>query len=106
MAATRASTTESVAETYTVSPSGSINSISKAIGLSKDGDTVEVEKGAYKGRIVVDKSIKLIGIDKPSIYGQGKRTTIKKREFGLLKRKKIETFQVILYDVTGLGQKN
>ncbi|MDA2920275.1 nitrous oxide reductase family maturation protein NosD [Desulfobacterota bacterium AH_259_B03_O07] len=71
-----ASTTKSVAETYTVSPTGSINSISKAIGLSKDGDTVEVEKGAYKGRIVVDKSIKLIGIDKPSIDGQGKGTVV------------------------------
>jgi len=31
---------------------------------------------------------------------------LRKREVGLLKRKKIETFQVIFYDLTGLSRKN
>jgi len=59
-----------------VSPQGELSSISRAIGLANDGDTIKVKNGVYKERIVVDKSIKLIGIDKPSIDGQGKGTVV------------------------------
>jgi nitrous oxidase accessory protein len=65
-----------LATTYRVSPSGLIISISKAIELSSDGDTIEVEHGVYKERIVVDKSVKLIGIKRPVIDGQGKGTVV------------------------------
>ena len=66
----------SVAETRTVSPTGSINSISKALELSSDGDTIEVEHGVYKERIVVDKSVKLEGINRPVIDGRDKGTVV------------------------------
>jgi nitrous oxidase accessory protein len=65
-----------LAATYSVSPSGLIISISKAIELSSDGDTIEVENGVYKERIVVDKSVKLIGINRPVIDGQDKGTVV------------------------------
>jgi len=104
VAAAGATTAESVAETYTVSPTGSINSISKTIALSNDGDTIKVENGVYTEWIVIDKSIKLKGIDRPSFDGQGKGTTIRKREVGLLKR--VENSQPIFHNQTGLYQKN
>jgi nitrous oxidase accessory protein len=65
-----------LAATFRVSPSSLIISISKAIELSNDGDTIEVEHGVYKERIVVDKSVKLIGIDRPVIDGQDKGTVV------------------------------
>lgn len=61
---------------YTVSPDGPISSISHAIDLAQDGDTILVGNGVYKERIVIDKSISLIGIDKPIIDGQGKGTIV------------------------------
>lgn len=67
---------ESVAATYTVSPGGSISSISKAIKMAKEGDAVEVQSGHYRERVVVDKPIKLIGIDKPVIDGHGQGTVV------------------------------
>ncbi len=65
-----------LAATHRVSPSGPIPSISRAIGLSSDGDIIEVERGVYKERIVVDKSVKLVGIDRPVIDGQEKGTVV------------------------------
>jgi nitrous oxide reductase family maturation protein NosD len=65
-----------LAATYSVSPSGVVISISKAIELSSDGDTIKVENGVYKERIVVDKSVKLIGINRPVIDGQDKGTVV------------------------------
>ncbi|MGB7291593.1 MAG: nitrous oxide reductase family maturation protein NosD [Thermodesulfobacteriota bacterium] len=65
-----------LAATYRVSPSGLIISISKAIEMSSDGDTIKVEKGVYEESIVVDKSIKLIGINRPVIDGKDKGTVV------------------------------
>lgn len=64
------------AATYSVSPSGLIISISKALELCSDGDTIKIEHGVYKERIVVDKSVKLIGINRPVIDGQEKGTVV------------------------------
>ncbi|MBI4228873.1 MAG: right-handed parallel beta-helix repeat-containing protein, partial [Deltaproteobacteria bacterium] len=64
------------AATHIVSSSGFINSISKAIELATDGDTIKVEGGVYKERIVVDKSIKILGLNNPTIDGQGKGTVV------------------------------
>jgi nitrous oxide reductase family maturation protein NosD len=65
------------ATTYTVSPTDSLDSISKAIEISKEGDTIEVKGGLYKERVVMDKPlIKLIGINKPVIDGEGEGTVI------------------------------
>lgn len=63
--------------TYIVSPAGSLDSISKAIELAKEGDTIEVKGGLYKERIVIDKPhIKLIGLNKPVIDGGGEGTVV------------------------------
>lgn len=65
-----------LAATYRVSPSGLITSLSEAIELSNDGDTIKVEHGVYEERIVVDKSIKLIGLNRPVIDGKDKGTVV------------------------------
>lgn len=76
MVASSALLSKAVAATYTVSSSGSSNSISKAIEGANEGDTIRVQRGHYKERIVVDKPVKLIGINKPVIDGEGKGTIV------------------------------
>src|SRR5579884_326688 len=66
-----------VAETtYTVSPTCPRHSISKAIEIANEGDTIEVKAGVYKERIVIDKPLKLIGINRPVIDGNGEGTVV------------------------------
>ncbi len=49
------------------------SSINSAIALSKNGDTVIVNKGLYlEGNIIVDKEITLLGKDQPILDGQKK----------------------------------
>jgi nitrous oxidase accessory protein len=63
----------SMATTWTVSPSGEIKTIKKAIQLANKGDTILVTKGHYKeGNIIVAKEVVLIGIDYPVIDGEYK----------------------------------
>jgi nitrous oxidase accessory protein len=76
VAAAATSPRESIAKTLTVSKSGALNSISKAVELSNDGDTIQVETGLYREHIVLDKSIELIGISKPIIDGNGEGTVL------------------------------
>jgi len=76
MASVLTSNAELIEADYTVSPDGPISSISHAIDLAQDGDTIVVGSGVYKERIVVDKSISLIGVDRPTIDGQGKGTVV------------------------------
>ena len=50
-----------------------IASLKKGIEAAKDGDTILLQKGIYKeGNIVITKSIRLIGIDKPVLDGENK----------------------------------
>lgn len=61
------------ANTIVVGKDRQIKSITKAIALAKPGDTIRVFPGTYsEGRITVDKSLTLIGIDFPVIDGQKK----------------------------------
>jgi nitrous oxidase accessory protein len=47
------------------------SSIATALTSSHDGDTIFVHGGLYKeGNIIIDKSISLIGVDKPVLDGQ------------------------------------
>jgi nitrous oxidase accessory protein len=77
MVASAVSGGEAIARTYIVSPDGSsISSISKAIRIADKGDSIVVKGGVYRERIVVDKPLKIIGIDKPIIDGERKGTVV------------------------------
>jgi len=59
-------------KTIFVSRSGSVNTITKAISLANDFDTIIVKKGEYaEGNIIVDKKITLIGEEFPIIDAKG-----------------------------------
>jgi len=63
----------SFANTIVVGKDKPISSITKGIELAKNGDTVKVYPGVYReGRITINKSITLIGINFPVIDGQKK----------------------------------
>ena len=50
-----------------------INSIKKAIEIAENGDTIIVEKGIYReGTININKQVKIIGINYPTIDGEKK----------------------------------
>jgi len=50
-----------------------VTSLKKGIELARDGDTVILQKGIYKeGNIVINKSIRLIGINEPVLDGENK----------------------------------
>lgn len=61
---------------HTVSPEGPYTSISAAIASAKNDDTIEVIGGIYKEHLIIDKSLKLIGINEPNIEGGGKGTVV------------------------------
>ncbi|WP_164111920.1 MULTISPECIES: nitrous oxide reductase family maturation protein NosD [Sphingobacterium] len=60
------------ADTIKVGNKESIKSIRKAIQIAKQGDTVVVEKGVYKGNITIDKPLTLIGNNLPTLDGEKK----------------------------------
>lgn len=50
-----------------------VTSVKKAVAMAKDGDTILVQKGIYKeGNIIIDKSIRIIGINQPVLDGEDK----------------------------------
>lgn len=61
------------AKTITVCSSCDVKTITEAIKLASDGDTILVKPGIYKeANIKIDKSISLIGEGKPTIDGEEK----------------------------------
>ena len=62
-----------LSKTIQVSPSGSIKSITEAINLANDYDTIRIHPGVYaEGNIFIDKKITIIGENFPVIDGKGK----------------------------------
>lgn len=59
------------AKVLTVGQGGTYKTISAAIGSASDGDTIRVESGTYVENLIVDRSVRLEGIDKPIIRGTG-----------------------------------
>ncbi|MCO1601796.1 NosD domain-containing protein [Desulfosporosinus nitroreducens] len=57
------------AQTIEVSPNGAITSINEAIAKAEPGDEITVQPGVYKGQVLIDKSVKLIGLNYPKIEG-------------------------------------
>ena len=64
------------AATLTVSPNSEFQSIKKAITAAQPGDTIEVHPGIYNENLLIDKQITLIGIDRPTIHGNGSGSVI------------------------------
>lgn len=51
-------------------------SIQSAIAAAKAGDTIRVESGLYTGQIILDKPLRLEGLGKPILRGEGKGSVI------------------------------
>ena len=61
------------ARTIVVGKNKAISTLRQGIKEAKDGDTVLLNKGVYKeGNIIIDKAIRLIGIDEPVLDGDNK----------------------------------
>jgi nitrous oxidase accessory protein len=61
------------ADTLTVSHTGNIRSIKKAIEISRPGDTLYIKSGNYvEGNILIEKSLVIIGENFPVIDGDNK----------------------------------
>lgn len=52
-------------------------SIAAAITLARPGDVVRVERGHYRERLVIDKTLTLKGIDRPTVSGGGEGDTLR-----------------------------
>ena len=63
----------SFAKTITVGKNQLISSLKKGIELANNGDTVLLLKGVYReGNIIINKSIRLIGLEEPVLDGENK----------------------------------
>jgi nitrous oxidase accessory protein len=61
------------ARVLVVSPGGSIKTVSDAVAVAADGDTILIRKSTYQvNNIVITKKITLIGDDFPTLDGGGK----------------------------------
>lgn len=65
--------TSTFANTIVVGKNQLISSLKKAIELAEEGDTILLQKGIYReGNIIINKSIRLIGLDEPVLDGENK----------------------------------
>jgi nitrous oxidase accessory protein len=61
------------ARTIVVGKDQVITSLQKAVDLAVDGDTILLHKGTYKeGNVVINKSVRLIGVNNPVLDGEQK----------------------------------
>lgn len=68
--------TSARAEILTVGPNRTYQTITSAIASAKNGDTILVVSGTYTENFVLDKSVRLEGIEKPIIRGSGQGSVI------------------------------
>ncbi|WP_301102815.1 nitrous oxide reductase family maturation protein NosD [Propionivibrio sp.] len=52
-------------------------SIAAAVRLAKSGDTVRVLRGYHEEHLVIDKPLRLIGVDRPTLSGTGRGDVIR-----------------------------
>jgi nitrous oxidase accessory protein len=69
--------TRSAAATLIVAPGGSPATLAEALDLAAPGDTVEVQGGVHPGPVVVGKSLRLVGKDRPVIDGGGRGSVVR-----------------------------
>ena len=62
--------TATAAETWVVAPTGAPRSLQEALGLAKDGDTIELTPGDYTGGVLIENR-------RLTIRGMGKRPAVK-----------------------------
>jgi nitrous oxidase accessory protein len=62
--------------TLVVAPDGTYTDLAAAVAAARDGDTVEVHGGSYRGPIVVEHAVALVGVDRPVIDGGGEGTVV------------------------------
>ena len=61
------------AKTIHVGKSQVVSSLRHAIKIANPGDTILLQKGIYKeGNLIIDKPLKLIGVDEPVLDGESK----------------------------------
>lgn len=61
------------ANTIVVGKDQVVTSLKKAIELAKNDDTILLQKGIYKeGNIIINKSVRLIGVNEPVLDGENK----------------------------------
>lgn len=60
-----------------VTSQGTYDSLSEALAQAKEGEKIEVYGGVYKGPLVVDRSVELVGYDWPVIDGGDQGTVVK-----------------------------
>jgi len=70
-----------VAAEWPVAPGGSI---SAAIQAARAGDTVRVQRGYYEEQLVIDKPLRLIGVDRPTLSGGERGDVIRVRSVDVL----------------------
>lgn len=63
---------QSIAKEIIVSQTGSINTITEAIRVANDFDTIVIKSGEYaEGNIIIDKKVTIIGENFPVVDGRG-----------------------------------
>ena len=67
---------QALEKTIRVSPRGPLTSVTDAINSASPGDTISVDGGTYRERLVVDKPLRLIGVNNPVIDGGGTGTVV------------------------------
>jgi nitrous oxidase accessory protein len=55
------------------------NSIASAIKAAQPGDVIQVERGQYPERLLIDKPITLVGVNRPTLSAQGQGDVIRVR---------------------------
>lgn len=67
--------TKSGAAEIWVNKNAAISSISQALSIAEDGDSIFIEAGIYKeGKILITKSLSIIGINNPIVDGENKNS--------------------------------
>ncbi len=61
---------------WSVGPKGDFSTISGALEAAADGDVIRVERGDYQERVLVDRSVQLVGNPGAVIDGQGQGSTV------------------------------
>jgi len=64
------------AESLQVGGPGGWPTITQALEIASDGDTVVVAPGRYREKLVIDKSVRLVGVEYPRIAGLGRGDVI------------------------------
>lgn len=72
-----AATTAGPGETMVVGANGDFTDLQEAIDAAPEGARVEVHGGTYIGPVEIDTPIALVGIDDPTIDGQGEGTVVR-----------------------------